>query len=189
MLAVLGIKLVGGPALRPGSLLVANHVSWLDILVLLAVAPVRLVAKGEVGRGRRSARWPAVRAIFIDRSRPKAAPTTVAEVTPRCGPAVGRGLSGGYDVLRRQQAVPPACSRRRSTPARPVVPPICYDSTAAAFIGDDTLCRLGAPGGRAASLTVTLVPRRASPGSAAPTAAAGARPRVAPGRRRYRSCR
>src|SRR4051794_12559230 len=38
MLAVLGIRLVRrGPALRPGSLMVANHVSWLDILVLMAV--------------------------------------------------------------------------------------------------------------------------------------------------------
>ena len=74
MLAVLGIRLVRqGPALRPGSLLAANHVSWLDILVLMAASPMRLVAKGEVGA------WPGIGslagfsgAIFIDRSRPKA---------------------------------------------------------------------------------------------------------------------
>ena len=43
MLAVLGIKVVRqGPALRPGSLLAANHVSWLDILVLMAAAPAKV---------------------------------------------------------------------------------------------------------------------------------------------------
>src|ERR1700755_2042160 len=47
LLAGLGIKVVRrGPAVRPGSLLVANHVSWLDIVALLATSPARLVAKG-----------------------------------------------------------------------------------------------------------------------------------------------
>src|SRR5690606_35544760 len=36
---------------RP-ALLVANHVSWLDICVLSAIAPLSFVAKAEVGR------WP-----------------------------------------------------------------------------------------------------------------------------------
>ncbi len=38
------------PADEPlGRLLVANHTSWLDILVILAVFPVRFVAKAEIG--------------------------------------------------------------------------------------------------------------------------------------------
>ncbi|MEU8613987.1 hypothetical protein AB0C29_38970, partial [Actinoplanes sp. NPDC048791] len=42
ILAALGVKLVWrGPSPRPGSLLVANHVSWLDVVALLAVTPVR----------------------------------------------------------------------------------------------------------------------------------------------------
>src|SRR5207253_11006574 len=38
----------------PGMLVVANHVSWIDVLALSAVAPVRLLAKREVGE------WPLV---------------------------------------------------------------------------------------------------------------------------------
>lgn len=51
-------------------LLISNHVSWLDIPVLSAVAPVSFIAKREVGS------WPFVswlarlqRTIFIDRTR------------------------------------------------------------------------------------------------------------------------
>src|SRR5687767_4519048 len=43
MLGALGVRMTWrGPAPRPGSLLVANHVSWLDVLVLLALRPVRI---------------------------------------------------------------------------------------------------------------------------------------------------
>ncbi len=69
---LLGIRLhVEGnvPANRP-ALLVANHVSWLDIPVVSALAPVSFVAKSEVGT------WPFVswlarlqRTVFIDRAR------------------------------------------------------------------------------------------------------------------------
>ncbi|MDT5041937.1 MAG: hypothetical protein QOE51_2922, partial [Actinoplanes sp.] len=82
LLAALGVRLVWrGPAPRPGSLLVANHVSWLDIVALLAIEPVRLVAKHEVRR------WPAIGmlarlsgSLFVDRSRPRLLPGTVGEV-------------------------------------------------------------------------------------------------------------
>jgi 1-acyl-sn-glycerol-3-phosphate acyltransferase len=81
-LAALGVRVtVRGGTPRPGSLLVANHVSWLDVVVLLAAAPARLVAKREV-RG-----YPAVGAlaaaagtIFLDRSQPRHLPRLVAEV-------------------------------------------------------------------------------------------------------------
>jgi 1-acyl-sn-glycerol-3-phosphate acyltransferase len=197
MLAVLGIKLVKqGPALRPGSLLVANHVSWLDILVLLAVAPVRLVAKGEVGA------WPGIGAlaglsgaIFIDRSRPKALPSTVAEVTAAlragrtvaafpegttfCGAvhrsapglAVGGLAVGGLEVgglaVGAENPGPRGAAQGRFRPAlfqaaidagAPVVPAsIRYDTSAAAFIGDDTLWDSIGRVAALRSLTVTLV--------------------------------
>ena len=162
MLAVLGVRLVRqGPALRPGSLLTANHVSWLDILVLLAVAPVRLVAKGEVGA------WPGIGvlaglsgAIFIDRSRPKALPTTVAEVTAalRAGRTVAAFPEGTTFCGANQGRFRPALFQAAIDAGAPVVPAsICYDTTAAAFIGDDTLWDSIRRIAALRSLTVTLV--------------------------------
>jgi 1-acyl-sn-glycerol-3-phosphate acyltransferase len=162
MLAVLGIRLVRqGPALRPGSLLAANHVSWLDILVLLAVAPVRLVAKGEVGA------WPGIGAlaglsgaIFIDRSRPKALPATVAEVTAalRSGRTVAAFPEGTTFCGAGMGRFRPALFQAAIDAKAPVVPAsICYDSTAAAFIGDDTLWDSVRRVAALRSLTVTLV--------------------------------
>jgi 1-acyl-sn-glycerol-3-phosphate acyltransferase len=162
MLAVLGIKLVRrGPALRPGSLLVANHVSWLDILVLVAVAPVRLVAKGEV------CGWPGIGvlaglsgAIFIDRSRPKALPATVAEVTAalRSGRTVAAFPEGTTFCGANQGRFRPALFQAAIDADVPVVPAsISYDTTAAAFIGDDTLWDSVRRVAALRSLTVTLV--------------------------------
>jgi len=162
MLAVLGIKLVRrGPTLRPGSLIVANHVSWLDILVLLAVAPVKLVAKGEVGA------WPGIGvlaglsgAIFIDRSRPKALPGTVAEVTAalRAGRSVAAFPEGTTFCGANQGRFRPALFQAAIDAKAPVVPAsIGYDTTAAAFIGDDTLWDSVRRVAALRSLTVTLV--------------------------------
>ncbi|MFF5108481.1 lysophospholipid acyltransferase family protein [Streptosporangium sp. NPDC000509] len=62
-------------------LVVANHVSWLDPLVMAAVLPCRVLAKQEVRA------WPVVGllatgsgALFIDRDRLSALPETVADV-------------------------------------------------------------------------------------------------------------
>jgi len=56
MLAVLGIRLEvrGIPPVRGPMLLVANHISWLDILVMHAARHCRFVAKAEVRH------WPLV---------------------------------------------------------------------------------------------------------------------------------
>ena len=61
--------------------MVANHVSWLDVVVLLAHLPARMLAKREV-RG-----WPvvgrlavAMGTVFIDRDRPRTLPARVAAV-------------------------------------------------------------------------------------------------------------
>ena len=56
LLAILRIDLhTTGAAQTTGPLLVvSNHISWLDILVLLAVQPVRFVSKAEIKR------WPVI---------------------------------------------------------------------------------------------------------------------------------
>jgi 1-acyl-sn-glycerol-3-phosphate acyltransferase len=161
ILAVLGVRLVWrGSEPRPGSLLVANHISWLDVIALTAIRQVRMVAKHDV-RG-----WPGIggmtaRAgtIFIDRTRPRALPGTVAEVaaalragrsvvvfpegTTYCGPESGRFRSALFQAAIDAGA--------------PVVPvSVSYDSTEAAFVGEDTLGESIVRIARARGLTVTL---------------------------------
>lgn len=76
-----------------GSLVVANHVSWLDDVALLALLPgVRPVAKAEM------ADWPVVGrtarrngTVFLDRARLSRLPGVVAEVAAL--------LRAGHDVL------------------------------------------------------------------------------------------
>lgn len=49
LLAVLGIELATqGEPVAPGCMLVANHVSWVDIFVINALAPAAFVSKAEV---------------------------------------------------------------------------------------------------------------------------------------------
>ncbi|MEG6508229.1 lysophospholipid acyltransferase family protein [Methyloligella sp. 2.7D] len=69
---------------KPGVLLISNHVSWLDIPVLSAVAPVSFIAKREVST------WPFVswlaklqRSVFVDREKPKEVGTKASEILNR----------------------------------------------------------------------------------------------------------
>ena len=49
LLKILGIRLcTDAPFIGPGSLIVANHVSWLDIFVINAAFPTTFVSKAEV---------------------------------------------------------------------------------------------------------------------------------------------
>jgi 1-acyl-sn-glycerol-3-phosphate acyltransferase len=137
------------PDFGGGVLVVANHLSWLDILVLGSVQPMRMVAKREVRD------WPLVGAVatkagtlFVDRAGLRALPTVVAEVTIalRAGAAVGLFPEGttwcgaASGVFRRAgfQAALDA-----GVPVRPVAQRMrLADGTATgvgAFIGDDTL--------------------------------------------------
>jgi len=55
LLGVLGIELrTRGEAVQPGSLLVANHISWVDIFVINALAPTAFISKAEVRQ------WPLI---------------------------------------------------------------------------------------------------------------------------------
>ncbi|MFG3101898.1 lysophospholipid acyltransferase family protein [Streptomyces sp. NPDC048182] len=145
------VRITGAAAPAGGLLLVARHVSWLDVPLLAAVRPARMLAKSEVRR------WPvagplAARggALFIERDRPRALPDTVARVA--------RALGGGAAV-----AVFPEgstwCGRAHGTFRRAVfqaaldagvpVQPVrlryrsAWDgravSTVPAFVGEDTL--------------------------------------------------
>jgi len=71
LLDVLHVELrLAGALAHPNVVVVANHVSWLDIFALHAVGPVRFIAKAEI------ARWPVlgrlvagVGTLFIERER------------------------------------------------------------------------------------------------------------------------
>ncbi|MFI1656014.1 lysophospholipid acyltransferase family protein [Streptomyces sp. NPDC020472] len=125
-------------------LVVANHVSWLDIPLLAAVLPGRMVAKTEVRR------WPVLGplaalggTLFIDRDRLRALPGTVRamaavlagggrvvvfpEGSTWCGRAGGRFRPAAF-----QAALDSGCA---VLPVR-----IDYRPTrAAAYVGDDPL--------------------------------------------------
>lgn len=74
MLRIVGVRLhVHGQPPRAGgkpALLVANHVSWLDIYVINAVSPVRFIAKSEI-RGWPVIGWLSMKTgtLFIERAR------------------------------------------------------------------------------------------------------------------------
>jgi 1-acyl-sn-glycerol-3-phosphate acyltransferase len=79
---------VVGPSPEPPFLLAANHLSYVDVLVLASRLPVRFVAKAEVRR------WPLLGPIcrgfgtlFIDRSDRRDIPRVLAEIER----ALGRG--------------------------------------------------------------------------------------------------
>jgi lyso-ornithine lipid O-acyltransferase len=83
---IVGVRLnVDGEIARSqGVLIVSNHVSWLDITVLSAVAPVSFVAKQEVST------WPFVkwlaklqRSVFVDRERRSEVSTKANEILNR----------------------------------------------------------------------------------------------------------
>jgi lyso-ornithine lipid O-acyltransferase len=83
---VLGVRveITGAIAQDRPVLIVANHVSWLDIVVLSAVAPVSFVAKKDV------ASWPFVktlarlqRTIFVDREKRATVGDTANEILAR----------------------------------------------------------------------------------------------------------
>ncbi len=153
-----GVRLtVRGRLPRRRVLLVANHVSWWDILAVLAVAPARLVAKHEVGH------WPligvlarAAGTLFVDRSRPRELPAAVGRVaaTLRAGRSVavfpeGTTWCGGRAGCRPPAGFRPAMFQAAIDAGAPVVPlRIGYrcgatgaPTTAPAFVGDETLLR------------------------------------------------
>jgi 1-acyl-sn-glycerol-3-phosphate acyltransferase len=145
LLRAFGIRwsVVGGP-IAPGALVAGNHISWLDIILMMAIDPrLRLVGKHDV------ATWPIIGrlakgcgTIFVDRSRPRTLPGTVAAVASalRAGHPVqvfpeGTTTCGAHPARWRpaflQAAIDAGSPVQRFT--------LLYSTPAAAFIGDESL--------------------------------------------------
>jgi 1-acyl-sn-glycerol-3-phosphate acyltransferase len=147
------LRVIGEGRFAPpgaGVLVVVNHVSWLDIIVLNAIQPCRMVAKRELRDwfviGRLAT---ATGAVYIDRERLSTLPRTVGDLAAalRAGERVavfpegtvwcGRGL-GRYRPASFQAALD------AGVPVRPVVLRFRLGhgrdlTTAPAYVGKGTL--------------------------------------------------
>jgi 1-acyl-sn-glycerol-3-phosphate acyltransferase len=89
-LAILDVQLrTTGTAVKDGPLLVvANHISWLDILVMLAVQPVCFVSKADI-KGWPLIGWLATNAgtLYIERASRRDAMRVVHHIADALGPA------------------------------------------------------------------------------------------------------
>ncbi|WP_217143553.1 1-acyl-sn-glycerol-3-phosphate acyltransferase [Streptomyces sp. AC627_RSS907] len=143
------VRVTGAAAPAGGLLLVANHVSWLDIPLLAAVRPARMLAKSEIRRwpvaGRLVAR---AGVLFIERDRLRALPDTVAAIAGalREGAAVAAFPEGSTWCGRARGTFRRAVFQAALDAGVPVQPVrIRYRtaqravSTAPAFVGEDTL--------------------------------------------------
>ncbi len=143
--AGISVEMIGVP--RPGPcLVVANHTSWLDVVVLCAYAPMIPVAKSEV------ANWPLVGtlarrcgALFVARDSLRQLPLSVEaitaamrsghrvqvfpEATTRCGLAVGEFYRASFQAaVNAAVVVQPAVLSYRNIENR---------TTALAFVGQE----------------------------------------------------
>jgi 1-acyl-sn-glycerol-3-phosphate acyltransferase len=94
LIGILGIRVrVVGELVRDRAvLIVSNHVSWADILVVGSIAPLAFISKSEV------ANWPLVgitaklqRTVFVDRTRRHQTGDAIAEIVSR--------LAGGTSMV------------------------------------------------------------------------------------------
>lgn len=149
LLWVCGIRVrtQGQRPVREPQLIVSNHVSWLDIVVINSVLPSSFVAKSEVRR------WPVVGwlvagagTVFIERSRRHAVRDVVVALQSRFAQGEPVGLfpegttSDGAGLLPFYASLlEPALVT--GVPVQPVALRYCHHgerSALAAFIGDDT---------------------------------------------------
>ncbi|MFD8691363.1 lysophospholipid acyltransferase family protein [Streptomyces sp. NPDC059651] len=150
------VRVVGRPDADrggPGVLVVANHVSWLDIPLVAAVCPGRMLAKSDIRH------WPLLGplaalggTLFVERDRLRALPATVhalasvlrggarVVVFPEGSTWCGRGAGGRFRpaafqaAIDAEAAVQPVRIRYLGAPSGRRAP-----AGAAAFVGDDPL--------------------------------------------------
>ena len=150
ILRAIGVHLAVAGALRSGpSLVVGNHVSWLDVLALSASARMQMVAKVEVRSwpiiGRASVR---TGTLFLQRDRLRGLPAAVAEMadalrsgsrvqvfpegTTRCGSALNPFRRAAFQAAINAGVVvsPVTLSYLDDSDLRTFAP---------AFLGDETL--------------------------------------------------
>lgn len=141
LLWALGVRLhVAGEAPRGPALLVANHVSWLDVLAIAAVQPATFVCKSEI------ATWPAIgwllrRAdtVFIRRRSLRDILRVNAELRTRfaAGESIavfpeGTTTDGSLTLPFRPALFQPAVER--ALPVQPVM--LAYSGDQAVYVGD-----------------------------------------------------
>ncbi|MEU6805073.1 lysophospholipid acyltransferase family protein [Streptomyces neyagawaensis] len=143
------VRITGTAPPAGGLLLVANHISWLDIPLLVAVRPARMLAKSDIRR------WPVAGtlaerggSLFIERDRIRALPGTVARIAGvlRAGTAVAVFPEGSTWCGRAQGRFHRAVFQAALDAGVPVQPVrVRYRcagggaSTAPAYVGDDPL--------------------------------------------------
>ncbi|MEU0965369.1 lysophospholipid acyltransferase family protein [Streptomyces sp. NPDC005917] len=143
------VRVTGSAPGTGGVLLVANHISWLDIPLLAAVRPARMLAKKEIRE------WPVAGALvagagalFIDRDRLRALPETVARISGalREGVAVVAFPEGSTWCGRAQGRFRRAVFQAALDAGAPVQPVRLHyrleageASTVPAYVGEDTL--------------------------------------------------
>ncbi|GAA2778991.1 lysophospholipid acyltransferase family protein [Saccharopolyspora taberi] len=150
LLRAFGVRLVvHGTPRTGGGLVVSNHVSWLDVVAMQAVCPMRLLAKTEVKS------WPLIGALagragtlYIDRDRLAGLPAAVGTIAAalREDAVVGAFPEGttwcGSESGRYRPAVFQAAIDA-GAPVRPIALRFRTEdgeaTTAAAFVGEATL--------------------------------------------------
>ena len=152
LLGVLGVELQASGTPRTGPvLLVANHISWLDILAINAVQPARFVSKADVRH------WPVMGwmvacggTLFIERERKRDALRVVHQVAEalKAGETIAvfpEGTTGDGHALLPFHANLLQAAIATETPVQPIA--LRYSdqrdavSAAAAYIGDTSLAQ------------------------------------------------
>lgn len=175
MLAALDIALEVDGTARPGAkLFVANHISWLDIVAINAVAPARFVSKAEVRH------WPLINrlvdaadTLYVERERRRDALRVVHQVAEalQAGDTVAvfpEGTTGDGHALLPFHANILQAAIATEQPVQPIA--LRYAdarhavSPAVAYVGDTTLVQslwwvAGAQGLR---IRVSLLPAEGS---------------------------
>ena len=153
LLRLLGIGITASGAPRSGAtLVVANHVSWLDIAAIHATAPhARFVSKADVRR------WPFIGwlvagagTLFIERASKRDALRVVHQMAAALGAGdmvavFPEGTTGAGPVLLPFHANLLQAAIATTTPIQPVVLRFCEPdqafSSAAEFVGKTSLAR------------------------------------------------
>jgi 1-acyl-sn-glycerol-3-phosphate acyltransferase len=143
------LRITGATPPAGGLLVVANHISWMDIPLLAAVRPGRMIAKAEIRQ------WPVAGALtassgalFIDRDRLRSLPRTVTRIadTLRAGSTMVVFPEGSTWCGRAQGYFRRAVFQAALDADVPVQPVRIHyrlaggaASTAPAFVGRDSL--------------------------------------------------